>query len=291
MKIKDRFQNNEVNAILSYLANPELTDHEAATAYQKDGICIDTYRPCYASLVCKKIRGKLRVFVHITVEGKSMPKYNKHGKPRHQYGNGMIGCDIGTQTIAYTSNIEVGLKNLAERDSAISVNERKERLLHRAMDRSRRAMNPDNYNEDGTIRRGHKRWKHSKRYLRLRDKHAELCRINAENRHYAINEEVNHLRSLGDVFVTEPKNAKKLQKKAKKTEISETTGKYKKKKRYGKSIQNRCPGYFQAQVKQKFNNTHGMYIEVPNDYRASQYDHTADDYIKKTTKVIGSFTL
>ena len=23
------------------------------------------------------------------------------------------------------------------------------------------------------------------------------------------------------------------------------------------------------------------YIEVPNDYRASQYDHTADDYIKK----------
>ena len=25
----------------------------------------------------------------------------------------------------------------------------------------------------------------------------------------------------------------------------------------------------------------GTYIEVPNDYRASQYDHTADDYIKK----------
>ena len=25
----------------------------------------------------------------------------------------------------------------------------------------------------------------------------------------------------------------------------------------------------------------GTYIEVPDDYRASQYDHTADDYIKK----------
>ena len=25
----------------------------------------------------------------------------------------------------------------------------------------------------------------------------------------------------------------------------------------------------------------GTYIEVLNDYRASQYDHTADDYIKK----------
>lgn len=27
--------------------------------------------------------------------------------------------------------------------------------------------------------------------------------------------------------------------------------------------------------------TNGIYLEVPNDYRASQYDHTKDDYIKK----------
>ena len=27
--------------------------------------------------------------------------------------------------------------------------------------------------------------------------------------------------------------------------------------------------------------TGGTYIEVPNNYRASQYDHTADDYIRK----------
>lgn len=26
------------------------------------------------------------------------------------------------------------------------------------MDRSRRAMNPDNYNEDGTIKKGKKKW-------------------------------------------------------------------------------------------------------------------------------------
>lgn len=54
-----------------------------------------------------------------------------------------------------------------------------------------------------------------------------------------------------------------------------------KKKRFGKSIKNRCPGYFQAKVQQLFESTGGLYIEVPNDYRASQYDHTADDYIKK----------
>ena len=30
------------------------------------------------------------------------------------------------------------------------------------MDRSRRAMNPENYNDDGTVRRGKKTWKKSK---------------------------------------------------------------------------------------------------------------------------------
>ena len=83
------------------------------------------------------------------------------------------------------------------------------------MDRSHRAMNPGNYNEDGTIKKGKKTWILSNRYKKLRTKHRELCRINATNRHLAINEDVNELRSLGDVFVTEPKNAKKLQKRAK----------------------------------------------------------------------------
>lgn len=52
-------------------------------------------------------------------------------------------------------------------------------------------------------------------------------------------------------------------------------------KRFGKSIKNRCPSGFQTTIEKKFKVTGGAYIEVPNNYRASQYDHTADDYIKK----------
>ena len=58
-------------------------------------------------------------------------------------------------------------------------------------------------------------------------------------------------------------------------------GKFNKKKRFGKSIKNRCPSGFQTAVERKFKAKGGTYIEVPNNYRASQYDHTADDYIKK----------
>ena len=100
------------------------------------------------------------------------------------------------------------------------------------------------------------------------------------NRQLAINEDVNHLRSLGDTFVTEPKNASKLMKRAKET-TKDDKGKFNKKKRFGKSIKNRCPSGFQTSVEKKFKVTGGTYIEVPNHYRASQYDHTVNDYIKK----------
>ena len=280
IQINDRFQQDEVDAVLSYLAESEILDDRAVNTLIKDGCCIDTYRPCYATLVPRMIRGKYRVYLHLTVEGKAKPKYDRFGSPRHKYGKGMIGADIGTQTVAYTSDTEVGLKNLSERGRSIQKSERLERLYYRAMDRSRRATNPQNYNDDGTVKKGRKTWKYSNHYKKLKEKHSELCRINAINRQLAINEDANHLRSLGDVFITESKNAGKLMRRAKETTVN-SKGKFNRKKRFGRSIKNRCPSGFQTAVEQKFKVTGGTYIEVSNDYRASQYDHTVDDYIKK----------
>ena len=58
----------------------------------------------------------------------------------------------------HTSNTEVGLENLAERGNSIQHVERQEALILRAMERSRRAMNPNNYNENSTVKKGHKQW-------------------------------------------------------------------------------------------------------------------------------------
>ena len=279
--IKDRFHQDEVDAVLHYLENPSAVDEEAVRVFQESGDVTDTYRPCYAALKCEKIRGKHRVVIHLTIEGKAKPKFNKDGSYRHKYGTGIVGCDIGTQTIAYTSAEECGLKNLAERGNAISKSERLEKLLMRKLERSRRKMNPQNYNEDGTVRKGFKKWTISKNYIRERKKLQELQRKNSINRHLAIREDVNHIRSLGDVFITEPANAKKLMLKAKETTVNEKTGKINRKKRFGKSIRNRCPGYFQSHVKDIFLLTGGRYFEVPYDYRASQYDHTNGEYVKR----------
>lgn len=182
IKIKDRFQQEEVQAVLSYLAGPEVRDRRAVDTLLEEAYCIDTYRPCYVTLVPKMIRGRYRVYLHLVVEGRAKPKYDKNGNYRHKYGKGTIGADIGTQTVAYTSDTEVGLKNLAERGNSIQTSERKERLLYRAMDRSRRATNPQNYNPDGTIKKGCKTWEYSNHYRKLKARHSELCRINAINR-------------------------------------------------------------------------------------------------------------
>ena len=280
IQVKDQFQTDEVNAVLDYLAQPEIIDDKAVKILQDEACCISTYRPCYATLVPKFIRGKYRIYLHLVIEGKAKPKYDSSGNPRHKYGRGVVGADIGTQTVAYTSDTEAGLKNLSERGNSIQKSERLERLYYRAMDRSRRATNPENYNTDGTIKKGKKKWTYSRHYKKLKAKHAELCRINAINRQLAINEDANHLRSLGDTFVTEPKNAARLMKRAKETTVNDK-GRINRKKRFGKSVKNRCPGGFQAAVENKFKTSGGTYIEVPNHYRASQYDHTADDYIKK----------
>ncbi len=136
------------------------------------GIITDTYRPCFASLVCKKIRGRLRVYVHYNSWKEKQSQ--KEEKTAHQditMEKEMWDVIIGAQTIAYTSNTEVGLENLAERGNSIQHVERQEALILRAMERSRRAMNPNHYNENGTVKKGHKQWNFSKRYQKLRQRH------------------------------------------------------------------------------------------------------------------------
>ena len=121
IQVNDRFQSDEVNAVLSYLKDPVKIDADAVNTFVEKGCYIDTYRPCYATLVPKLIRGKYRIYLHLVIEGKAKPKYDRFGNPRHKYGKGMIGADIGTQTVAYTSDTEVGLKNLSERGNSIQL--------------------------------------------------------------------------------------------------------------------------------------------------------------------------
>ena len=95
---------NELEAVESYLKDPDFHDAYAINQMQH-GEIVSTYRPCYASIVCKTIRGKLRVYLHLTVEGLSFSKRTNDGIIKHPYGNGIVGCDIGNY-VAYLRKIE-----------------------------------------------------------------------------------------------------------------------------------------------------------------------------------------
>ena len=68
-----------------------------------------------------------------------------------------MGIDPGTSTISAVSDTDVFLEELAK-DAAKY--EKKIFPLQQSMDRSKRMMNPQNYHEDGTIKKGKKTWKY-----------------------------------------------------------------------------------------------------------------------------------
>lgn len=278
-KKNDSFAKNELACIEAFVSDPGI-EEKAVAIFSKTGVPQNTYRPCFVALKCVTIRSKLRVYAHITVEGDPVPKYTKSGDLKHPCGKGLVGVDLGPQSVAAVSDTSVILENLAERNGkSTRRHERKERLLLRALDRSRRANNKDRYNEDGTVKKGiRKPWKKSKQYRKKETFLKELRRKNALSRKYANNELANRIRAMGDDITIERSNARALQKRAKPS-IPEQGKKQKRRKRFGHSILHRCPGHLYAQLHSKFSESH--FHVVDNVYRASQYDHKSNSYNKK----------
>lgn len=280
MKRNDLFIQETLTLANDYIKDGHEIDWENIQNFKGGKPLVSTYRIKYNRIVRKVIRGKLRFFVQIVLEGLPVVKRKKDGSFRHSLGTGRLGTDIGTQSVALVTENYIELKNLAERTSRS-----RERVLvnlQRALERSRRANNPDNYNSNGTVKKGKKRWVYSKRYKKKQLKLQNLHRILAENRKYAHNQDINTIRSKCDHAFVEMMNFQGLQKRAKETTVNEKTGKINKKKRYGKSILNRCPAYYVKQMKYRFEMTGGQVEKVNTwSFKASQYDHMLDDVNKK----------
>lgn len=291
----DLFLKDESAKILEFLENPG-QEAECINHMVQSGEVVPVFRPCFASLKCETIRGRLRVYVQVTIADVACSKKKKDGSPRHDFSKkGRIGCDNGTQSYAAVADQQIILDNLAERNHQST--KRSERIIRnrqRHMEASKRKMNPERFNANGTYKKGSRgRWKKSKKYRRLEYLNHERMRRDALTRKYAIQTDANRLRSLGDEIIIEPSNAKALQKKAKaskeksdkailvqkKDGTAKMVQKNKRRKRFGKSLQYRCPGAFQAELKKKFGK--GYHEVSSRKFRASQYDHMLGECIKK----------
>lgn len=228
----------------------------------------------YLRIVKKWVKTRYKYYLQFALEGKPVKKDRIVNK-------GNVGIDIGTQTVAISSADSVKILELADK---IDKNHTKKKILQRKMDRSRRYTNPQNYNEDGTIKKPPKgqrfSWYKSKKYIQLAGKVRELERKNADIRKYQHTCLANWILSLGDTVYVEQMNFSGLQRRAKETKIDEN-GKYAKKKRYGKSLANKAPSMFLTILESKLNQYGGQLNKINTyEFKASQYDHTDDTFTK-----------
>lgn len=233
-------------------------------------------------LVRKLIKGKFKYYIQLVFDGIPPVKRNADGSFRHKVNmDGRVGLDIGTTTLATVSEKSVSLEKLGT-DEIVEIN-REINRLHRKLDRSRRKTNPDNFNKDGTIKRGVKlKWIRSKSYLKTLFKLKESYRLKSVKLRLSHNRLTNCILELGTNCYVENMNFKALSKKAKETTISEKTGRFKSKKRFGKSILNFAPAKLLEILNRKL-----IYVDKAlnkvntKTFKASQYNHHTNTYKKK----------
>ena len=248
----------------------------------------------YCKFVRKPFKNGYKYFLQIVLEGKPPKKLTK--------GKNTCGIDQGTSTLAEYNGKSAKFTVLA--DGVEKYNKEIQKLNDKYF-RRLRLNNPNCFNEDGTIKKGIKFKNRTKGSNKALFELKNAYRKQTVYKKQELNKLVNRLISENSMFIKEEMNFKALQKRSKKTEKQETKStitkkdgseievyKNKKKKRFGKSIGNRCPGYLDKQLKKRCAQYECIVIEVDTkEYKASKMNHiteTAENIkLSDRSKIIG----
>lgn len=232
-------------------------------------------------IIREKVKGRYRYSIQLTVEGAPAPKLDaKTGEFKHYIGKGHCGvyidttkCVVAAQDKITTIDLSDGIISYEEKRAAIDV----------FLDTSRRISNPDNYNEDGTIKKGiiwedgkrHRlHWQYSKNYQEARDKRSDLYRKEAETRRIRRNILSNMILSMGDSFTVNDYPFEYAARRKKEDEFTES-GRPKSKAKAGKVIGENAPAEVITLLdnKLKANGLEGV-VKV----KLSDVDYSKHDY-------------
>ena len=228
----------------------------------------------FCRVLKRYIRGTRRYFLQIVFEG--TPETN------FQIGKGEVGLDIGTSTVAISSDDEVKLLKLSETEQEI----RKIRILQRSLDRKRKMANPENYDEKGRIKKKKKEWKLSKNYFRELNKLKEVYRKKRVKDNQYKNILVKFILSQGDTVKTEKTSVNSWKSRSKKTVTNKKNGKTMSKKRFGKSVNSNAPGTFIRKIEEKLSYFGKELIKInPFKTKASQFNHISQEFKKCSLEV------
>lgn len=229
----------------------------------------------------KKVKGTYKYYVQLAVTGSPAIKYTNDGNELHPLGSKKLGIYIDTTSITIvddesTKTIDITINNKIEGDIS---------ELNRYLDASRRATNPENFNDDGTIKKGivvegkrtHLNWEYSNSYKKARDMRANLLRIQAEQRKIRANELANEIIARGcDICINDyPFQVAAMRKKFKEGEELDEKGRPKKKKKAGKAISENAPAMIVTILDNKLKNRG---LQGVKKIKLSNIDYTKEHY-------------
>ena len=227
----------------------------------------------YVQIIRKTIRGKKVYILQIVCQGTPPSKVRK--------GNGVVGIDPGISTVAFASPSEVALVDLVPKN--INQNEKLLKQLDQAIERSQRVNNPECYNENGTIKKGARFKRPSKRQMRLQNRRRKAYRSLSEERKKLQGQLINRLVSQASIIKIEELNVKGLQKRSRDIRINPKTNRPYSKKRFGKAIFRAAPSAFRTALETRALQL-GINFEIisPKNVKPSQYNHITQTFEKKS---------
>jgi putative transposase len=191
----------------------------------------------YVRLLWRKLNGKRCWYVQLINEGLPFQK------EKNYVSEGLIGLDLNISNIAFVGDKKAGLLPFAEK---VPTYEKEIAALQRKISGSQRVNNPDNYEPDFEIKKGHRtirkkgkvkkgkhQWKQSSNYRKAATKKQELQRKKAAYAKTKNREIVNEILRHGKDIKTENVSVKGWQ------------------KRYGKAISAKSPGFVQSELIRK----------------------------------------
>lgn len=225
-----RFSLDEVNRIgtVKWQGLVFSIDLSKCTLYEWQALKSDI---CYCAVKREKIKGKWKYYIQITLKGHVPDKFDKQtGELKRQLGKGNVGLYFTSTSL--TVSTENGVKTYP---LEIKNNEDEKTELLQKMDASRRATNPDNYNEDGTSKEKSeiKGWHFSKAYKKYRAELYEIYRKECEEKKLLQEILANEVIASGDVFNCNKMDFKFLQ------------------RNLGKKIQSASPAMLKTTIERK----------------------------------------
>lgn len=209
----------------------------------------------YCRIVWRNLNSRRRWYVQLLQEGIAPIKSDR------LVGKGVVGLDVGPSTIAVVGEKAADLVGFCP---TIKQPWKKMRRLQRALDRSRRATNPNCFNADGTWKKGIRQTVFSSRYRQLKTRIAEAERRLAAERKRSHGELANTIMSHGTIVQSETLSYKAFQ------------------KRFGRSVKVKAPGMFIDILRRKAESAGGEMRDLnTHSLKMSQYDHPTGQYRKK----------